>query len=230
MKQRSQEKELIDLGPAFYTPEEYADCLKKLFYVSRILGFFRHTVSVLKSFPLNASLLDVGCGGGLFLLHLSQYYPQMRFYGTDIAADAIVRAQNEQLSWSSKHAVEVDFYHQNSPELMLEENSFDIVLTTLVCHHLDDEALVSFLKNALQGARIAVLINDLHRHPIAYGCYFWMSRLLFRNRLITHDGLISIQRGFTRKEWHALMRAAQIEHYTIKWCFPFRWSVVLWKK
>jgi 2-polyprenyl-3-methyl-5-hydroxy-6-metoxy-1,4-benzoquinol methylase len=230
MKQRSTEKELMDLGPSFYAPEEYADCLKKLFYVNRILGFFRHTVKSLKSFPKNASLLDVGCGGGLFLLHLSRHYPSMHFYGTDIAPDAIARAQNEKQNWISEYPIDVNFYHQNEPELTLDAGGFDVVLTTLVCHHLDDATLVSFLKNALHGARIAVLINDLHRHPIAYWCYFWMSRVFFRNRLITHDGLISIQRGFTRKEWHALMRAAQIEHYEIKWCFPFRWSVVLWKK
>lgn len=230
MKSRSQEKELLDLGPAFYTPKEYTDCLRKLFYVSRILGFFKHTVKLLKKSSPSASLLDVGCGGGLFLLNLSRYYPNMHFCGTDISTDAIHRAQNELARWPSSHKVHVEFYASDKPTLELVENSYDIVLTTLVCHHLEDDALVLFLKSALHGARTAVMINDLHRHSVAYWFYKWTSPWLFRNRLITHDGLISIQRGFTRKEWHALLQAANIKHFQVKWCFPFRWSVILWKK
>ena len=77
MKERSKEKELMDLGPSFYTSDEYADCLKILFKLNTLMGFFKDTVNLLSRFPSDISLVDVGCGGGLFLLNLSKYYPNM---------------------------------------------------------------------------------------------------------------------------------------------------------
>ena len=218
----------MDLGAAFYTPEEYADCLKILFDVNRLLGFFRSTVKLLKQFPGDASLVDVGCGGGLFLLHLSQHYPNMQFLGLDVSEVAIAQATNE-LMHSRSSFGKVEFQLQHQLALDLAKQSVDIVLITLVCHHLDDDELVGFLQNAYQAARRAVIINDLHRHPVAYWFYKKISPVMFRNRLITHDGLVSIQRSFTRAELQRLFKRANIQRYEIKWCFPFRWRVVLWK-
>jgi len=227
MKERSKEKEWMDLGIPFYTPEEYSDCLKILFKVNRLLGFFNSTVKLLKQFQDDASLVDVGCGGGLFLLHLSQHFPNMKLLGIDVSQAAIEQAINE-LSAEAR-PVNVEFQLQNQLALELSKNSVDIVLITLVCHHIDDDELTGFLQNAWQAARSAVIINDLHRHALAYWFYKKMSPILFRNRLITHDGLVSIQRSFTRAELHGLMKRAKISHYEIKWGFPFRWRVILWK-
>ncbi len=226
MKARSKEKELIDLGPDFYTPDEYAECLKILFEVNKLMGFFNSTVKALKQFPIDSSLVDIGCGGGLFLLHLSQSYPHMSLLGMDVSEAAIEQAQHELMRWKTKNT---QFELQNQLALELPKNSVDIVLTTLVCHHIDDDDLVGFLQNAHQAARRAVIINDLHRHPIAYWFYKYTSPILFRNRLITHDGLVSIQRSFTRAELTCVLKKANITNYQIKWGFPFRWQVILWK-
>ncbi len=229
-KQRSQEKELIDLGPAYYSAEEFNHCQKMLFRVNQVFGIFAGTRKILKRFSKNASLLDLGCGGGLFLLHLSKCFPHMKFMGLDISPEAITLAQQELQTWKKlKLAAQVSFKLE-SLDWEIPENSVDLVLSTLVCHHLTEEALVSFLQKTLAIARQAVIINDLHRHPLAYWSYRLMSPLLFKNRLITHDGLISICRGFIRSDWQDLLRKAGINHYHIKWCFPFRWRVILWKK
>lgn len=228
MKARSNEKEWMDLGPSFYTQDEYADCLKILFKINRLLGFFKQTRQLLSHCPEDASVVDIGCGGGQFIMQLSQYYPRMTFLGMDISATAIQQAQTE-LARTLKNNGRIEFQLQSETELALLPASVDVVLTTLVCHHMDDDALVLFLKQAYQAARNAVMINDLHRHPVAYWFYKILSPCLFRNRLITHDGLISIKRSFTRADWHRLLKQANICHYQIKWGFPFRWSVVLWK-
>ena len=230
MKERSTEKELMDLGPPFCTPEEYAGCLTILFKINKMLGFFGSTIAVLKRFPSHSSLVDVGCGGGLFLLHVSQHYPDMTLLGVDVSATAIEQALHELARWKQTNPnINLEFQLQNQLALALPEHSVDLVLTTLVCHHIDDEALVEFLQNAYQAARLAVIINDLHRHAIAYWFYKRISPRLFRNRLITHDGLVSIQRSFTRANLHDLLKQAGISNYQIKWGFPFRWRVILWK-
>jgi 2-polyprenyl-3-methyl-5-hydroxy-6-metoxy-1,4-benzoquinol methylase len=229
MKIRSQEKELIDQGPAFYSQEEYQDCLKKLFLINRLLGLFKKTLRLLKKIPGSQSLCDIGCGGGLFLLHLSRHHPEMALSGLDVSAAAIQYAQKNLNSWHYP-IQNVNFEVQPSNQLNLADASVDIILTNLVCHHIEDEALVDFLKMTYQAARHVVIIHDLHRHKIAYWFYKYLSPLLFRNRLITHDGLISIQRGFTRREWLSLLQRAQIFDYQVTWFFPFWWRVILWKK
>ncbi len=230
MQYRSQQKELIDLGPDFYTEQEYAHCLQMLFRVNRFLGFFASTCRQLRRVPAEASVLDVGCGNGLFLLHLSRYYPRMRMQGVDVSKPAIELAQKTLAEWQlGDKAAQVKFTLQPQFRLDLAPLSVDVVLTTLVCHHIEDDDLVIFLQDIYHAAAIQVVINDLHRHHLAYRFYAWMSPWLFRNRLITHDGLISIQRGFKRAEWHALLQRAGIKQYQIKWRFPFRWSVILWK-
>lgn len=230
LTKRSTEKELMDLGPNFYTQQEYEHCLKVLFKINKITGIYKETKHLLKKIPQNASLVDIGCGGGLFLLNLSNVYPKMRMLGIDISPAAISASQNELKQWKKTHPdLKVDFKLQTEHSLNLSNNSEDIILLTLVCHHLENEELILFLKKALDSVRIGIIINDLHRHIIAYSFYKLFSPL-FRNRLIDHDGLISIKRGFTRNELIAVLEQADIKHYQIKWCFPFRWSVMIWKK
>src|SRR5262245_61854585 len=89
---RSTEKELIDLGPDYYTAVEYQEFLKQLFALNKWLGFFRDTVNCIKQFPTARSLMDVGCGDGLFLLHLSRYLPKLQLIGSDISLPAITAA------------------------------------------------------------------------------------------------------------------------------------------
>ncbi|MFI4918671.1 MAG: methyltransferase domain-containing protein [Legionellales bacterium] len=229
LNQRSTEKELIDLGPDFYSPEEYAQCLKMLFQINRLLGFFRHTINTLKRFPNNSSVVDVGCGGGLLLLNLGKHYPKMHLLGLDTSEQAIRLAQKE-LDAQQQPQPNIKFQLQHQPELTLAPNSVDVILATLVCHHLNDEALPVFLAKATEAARMAVLINDLHRNIIAYWLYKILSPLLFHNRLITHDGLLSIKKSFTKKELQLLLKRAQIDNYQIKWHFPFRWSILILKQ
>ncbi|AHE67601.1 methyltransferase domain-containing protein [Legionella oakridgensis] len=230
LRHRSQKEELMDLGSDFYTKEEYEQCLRQLFRMNKMLGIFKHTVKVLKNFSKTASITDVGCGGGLFLLHLSKYYPDMQMVGIDISKDAIILAQHELEQWRKNNKTQnVSFELQGKHELELSCNSRDVILLNLVCHHLKDEELIIFLKKAIESVRIGLIINDLHRNTLAYWLYKILCPLFFRNRLIRYDGLVSIERSFTRQELNYLLRRANIYHYQIKWCFPFRWSVVVWK-
>jgi SAM-dependent methyltransferase len=230
LKKRSKEKELIDLGPDFYSQEEYEPFLKILFKINKLFGIFNDTVKLLKRFPKTETLVDIGCGGGLFLLNLNKYYPDMRMLGLDTSEDAIRVAQNELGLWKQRNInINVEFQLQHQPELALNQDSVDIILLNLVCHHLDDEELIELLAKAHRAARKAVIINDVHRHSLSYYGYKFLSPLLFGNRLITDDGLISIEKGFTRVELDALLQQANLNNYQIKWHIPFRWSIVILK-
>ena len=218
------------MGSEFYTHSEYVDCLEKLFSLNILLGFFHSTKRLLKQFPKQSTILDIGCGGGLFLLNLSKHFPDMPMHGVDISADAIHLAKQKLSLWQKKDlARDVSFQLQPQPDLSSIKQRFDILLATLVFHHVDEDELITFLQGAYQNANRAVIINDLHRHWIAEWFYACVSPFLLRNRLITHDGLISIRRGFTRRELELLLSKANIQNYDIKWSFPFRWRVIMWK-
>lgn len=227
ISRRSLQPELIDLGPSHYTEEEYSDCLNKLGRIGRYLGGDRATFqafNTLESPP--ESILDVGCGGGTFTLRLAKRYPNTTIVGIDISPAAIAFA-TEALAQATPPLPNVSFLVPETPELNFPDHSFDVVTATLVCHHLSDDTLISFLKKACRTAKKRVIINDLHRHPLALIAFGAIALILFRNRLIWHDGLLSIRRAFTRDDWWKYLDAAGIARNccTVTWHWAFRWIV-----
>lgn len=223
--QRSYEKELIDLGEPFYTPDEYNDCLEKLGAVGRLLGGDRATLKGFSKLKPE-SILDVGCGGGFTAELLSKKYKQSKVSGIDMSEKAIEFCHKRH-SDSHPHNTNLSFEYKKNKGIDADKNSVDVVTSTLVCHHMNDDELVEFLQQARHVAKKEVIINDLHRHPVAYFFYFLMAPVLFRNRLIIQDGLLSIKRGFIRSEWENYLADAGIsqQDYKISWYFPFRYIV-----
>jgi 2-polyprenyl-3-methyl-5-hydroxy-6-metoxy-1,4-benzoquinol methylase len=228
MKKRLNQPEWIDLGPHYYTQKEYQDCLYQLDRIGRFLGGDQASFWAFKQIPGSIkSILDVGCGGGLFTQRLAKNYPQCQATGIDISQTAIQFA-NEQLDplLSSR----VNFIRPSSPRLDYPPDSFDVVTTTLVCHHLKDEEIIDFLQKACSVASKGVIINDLHRHFLATASFSCMAPLFFRNRLIIHDGLISIRKAFKKSDWISYLKTACIppQAYSITWHPFFRWIIIIY--
>jgi 2-polyprenyl-3-methyl-5-hydroxy-6-metoxy-1,4-benzoquinol methylase len=232
MSRRSTTLELIDKGPSYYTPDEYDDCLQQLDRIGHLLGGDRATFTAMDSLGFTPqSILDVGCGGGLFAIKLAKRYPHSHIVGIDISAEAIAFA-NKQQAIALPIPNNVSFIKIDQPQLDYSANSFDLVMSTLMCHHLTDHEIVAFLQQAYVVAKEAVILNDLHRHWLATAAYALVAPIFFRNRLTICDGLLSIRRSFTRKEWIAYLDAAGIpaQEVTISWHWVFRWIVVIDKR
>jgi len=210
------QKEILDLG--YYTQEEYEICLEKLNSIGEQLGGDRASLKALGGLKPK-SILDVGCGGGFFTTKLAKEFPNAKVIGTDIALDAIDFAKKRQQALPN-----LAFIHQEVPNIKEIGSSFDVIITTLTAHHMSNQEFVSFLKEA-KGIAQTIVVNDLHRHWLAYLLYGMVAPIRYRNRLITHDGLLSIRRSFTKKEIVTLLQEALITNYKIKWHWPFRWTV-----
>lgn len=224
---RSFEKEWIDLGAEYYTSEEYEDCLNQLDRIGRYLGGDQATYRAFKKLKISPkSILDVGCGGGLFTQRLANLYPQCHVKGIDTSLAAIQFANKQLLSNPCKSA-NLEFYIPNSARLDHPPRSIDVITSTLVCHHLTDNELILFLQDAYQIADQAIILNDLHRHSLARLAFACVTPLFFRNRLVAHDGQLSIQRAFKYHDWLRLLKAAEIplECCSITWHWAFRWIV-----
>lgn len=230
MRKRSQEKEWMDFGLQFCSLSTYHDCLWQLDRIGRFLGGDRaafKTLSKLQQSP--KTILDVGCGGGLFTLRLAERYPDAKVVGIDLSEHAISFANEQKKKFP--HLNNVEFHLSSTPELKYEPGMFDVVMATLVCHHLSDQEIANFLKDAYRIANRAVIINDLHRHPVAYLGFGILVPFLFPNRMIFHDGLLSVKRAFKQKDWQLYFKEASIplKKCSLKWHWAFRWMVSLTK-
>ncbi len=192
MERRATDLEIMDLGPDHYSVEEYEQCLHQLGRIARYLGGNRATLAAFKKLKQEPrSILEIGCGGGHFAQILGKKYPNAEVLGIDINPLAISYAQRQ-----LNKTPNVTYKCLSSKELAYPSNSFDVVTATVVCHHIPDDELVTFLQECHRIAKKAVIINDLHRHPLAYLSFYLIAPIFFRNRLIMHDGLLSIKRAF----------------------------------
>jgi hypothetical protein len=86
---------------------------------------------------------------------------------------------------------------------------------------------VPLLRGWQQQADVAVIINDLHRHLLAYYSIKYLTRWLGGSRLVQNDAPLSVARAFTRADWQRLLAQAGIERYELRWCWAFRWQVII---
>lgn len=227
---RSFEKEILDLGSDHYSPEEYNSCLKLLKRLNFFLGGFRASRRAFKNLnTIPSSILEVGCGGGYLCQCLHRWFPNATVHGIDISREAIDHAEKHLPEEFKK---KVTFSMQNGKTIEYPDNSFDVVTAMLVCHHMTDDELVIFLKQSYRISSQAVIINDLHRHILAYISFSLIAPFAFPNRLIWHDGRLSVRRSFHKRDWFSLLEKAgfQKQQCTLKWHPAFRWTLTIRKQ
>jgi len=174
-------------------------------------------------------LADLGSGGGDTLRHIARWARRRRLPIELIGVDA----NAFMLDYAAAKATEfpeISFQQHDifSPEF--QQQPFDVLTCSLFCHHFPDEALVGLLRQWQQQAQVAVIINDLHRHPLAYHSIRWLTRLLRGSYLVQHDAPLSVARAFTRPEWQRLLAAAGITRYSLRWRWAFRWQLVIYRE
>lgn len=100
----------------------------------------------------------------------------------------------------------------------------DLIISSLVAHHMADDELVEFLRWMDASAKVGWLINDLHRHWAAWIGYRALAAVFGWHPIVAHDGAVSVRRAFTRAEWGRLLARAGVEA-EVRWHLPFRWTV-----
>jgi ubiquinone/menaquinone biosynthesis C-methylase UbiE len=222
-QKRSTELELIDTGD--YTPEEYEGCLRELRRVNHYLGDTRALQKTLLRDIENEnfqkfSVLDVGAGSGELLRQIAEFArgkKAARLAGLELNARS-ARAILEE----SKNFAEISSMRGDALNLPLADASFDYVICSLFTHHFVDEKVVRILSEMKRVARRKIFVIDLHRHALAYFFYTTAGRLFLYNRLVRHDGALSILRSFRPNELKDLALAAKLENVSVERHFPFR--------
>ncbi|HYG19172.1 MAG TPA: SAM-dependent methyltransferase, partial [Ohtaekwangia sp.] len=105
---------------------------------------------------------------------------------------------------------------------------FDVVIGTLFYHHFTTEQLVAFFQSLRRQTSIGIVINDIHRHPLAYYSIMFLTRWLSRSAMVKSDAPISVLRAFRKEELLHILAQAGYSKYDIQWRWAFRWQAVAW--
>lgn len=227
-KYRSEAEEIMDdlqyNGPILH------DALDKLAKINQWLGGNKVTINglkkVLKNYPKYKAItiVDLGCGGGDILREVSQFgikngY-QFHLIGIDANQHTVNYAHSLSETYDNIEFKAIDIFSEEFKTL-----HYDLVLTTLFLHHFKNDELISFLKLVLEKATLGIVVNDLHRHKLAY-YLFKVLCITISNKTIIEDGLTSVLRGFKREELVKI--SEQLEsNFQLKWKWAFRFQWIL---
>jgi ubiquinone/menaquinone biosynthesis C-methylase UbiE len=227
---RSAKLELIDTGD--YTAAEYEGCLRELRRVNHYLG---DTLALRKTLlreienknPQQFSALDVGAGSGVLLRAIAEFAKEKKITPPQQQQHLLVGLELNARSAraileESKNFIEIFSIQGDALRLPFADASFDYALCSLFTHHFTDENVVRILSEMKRVARRKIYVIDLHRHALAYFLYTTLGRLFLYNRLVRHDGALSILRSFKPKELKRLACEAKLENVSVERHIPFR--------
>ncbi|HXP17969.1 MAG TPA: methyltransferase domain-containing protein [Terriglobales bacterium] len=213
--------ELLDTDSG--TPAEVADSLADLHGINHRFGGVDTTEAMVARVArqVNAkslSLLEVAAGTG--------YVPatvQQRLCHRGLQLDVTLLDRAPSHLGNGVPAVVGD-----ALELPFQDASFDLLSCNLFAHHLSPEELLQFAGEGLRVCRIALLINDLVRHPLHLALVY-AAVPLFRSRLTRHDGPASVRRAYTPEELRALLAQTRAARVEIHRHYLYRMGVIAWK-
>jgi SAM-dependent methyltransferase len=207
--------------------------LRELDVINRLLGGNGVTMSGLKQMgklpsssgnPL--TIADLGCGSGDLLRRFARYARRngitVKLTGIDANPSIVDYARNHSADYPEISYESVDVL---SPEFATR--NYDIICGTLFFHHFDDDTLSRLLPQLVRQATLGVLINDIHRHWLAYYSIRWLTRWFSSSSMVRYDAPLSVQRAFTRDDWDRVFAQGGIDHYRIAWRWAFRWKIML---
>ncbi len=168
-------------------------------------------------------ILDVGYGQGDMLRRIARWAGQrgqrVELFGIDLNTRSAASARS-----ATPPDMMIDWRTGDYRDLAGER--WDIVLSSLVAHHMSDGERADFVKFMEDEAALGWMVNDLHRHRLAYLGYPWLARAMGVDPIVRADGQLSIARSFRRDEWYAMLARAGLENAAkIVRRFPFRLCV-----
>jgi len=114
--------------------------------------------------------------------------------------------------------------------LPFRDNSFDLVSCSLFAHHLQPEELARFGEEALRVSRLAILINDLIRHPLHLALVY-AGFPLMRSYVSRNDGVASVKRAYVPEEMRQILSRGGSQNGKVEVTrhYLFRMGVIVWK-
>ncbi len=205
--------------------------LRELEMINRWLGgnaaTFDGVSKLIKLKPKkNLAIADIGCGGGDILEGLARIARRknmsIRFFGIDANPHIIDFAKK-----NTEQYPEISYRVQNIFSEEFRNSKFDIVVATLFTHHLGDRQLIDLIKQLQKQVSLGIVINDIHRHWIAYHSIRLLTKWLSKSSMVKYDAPVSVLRSFNKAELESILTQAGIINYSLKWKWAFRWQLII---
>jgi ubiquinone/menaquinone biosynthesis C-methylase UbiE len=175
--------------------------------------------------PSSLSIIDVGAGSGdqtRWLLRWARRQQiDLKITLLDIHPETCDEARRHLADQPHVQVLQGDLFD-------LQPGMADIVTASLVLHHFACAELPTALIALQRAARLGVVVNDLHRHWLAWALIRLATGALSSNRMIRNDAPLSVQRGFRRADFIQLRQShPELAELQVMWRPFFRYLVVL---
>jgi len=231
-KSRSTEKELLDRNDIPFA--DIKKNMEELEIINSRLGGHRITIdgvrkliSEFKNLLQNQgylTIVEIGCGGGNNLAAIADWAKKksinLKLIGVDINPDCIAFAREK------NKALDIEFICDDYKIAVPRIGVSDIFIASLFCHHFNEEEFQKLIRRMITLSRAGFVINDLHRHPVAYYSIKYLTKIFSKSYLVKNDAPLSVLRGFKRNELEDAFKNVDKEYYYIKWKWAFRWQII----
>jgi 2-polyprenyl-3-methyl-5-hydroxy-6-metoxy-1,4-benzoquinol methylase len=205
--------------------------LEELEIINKWLGGNRITINALEHMLALHSkeevitIVDLGCGSGDMLRLIDRWGKRKKFkfnlIGIDANPNIIAFAKRNLRDYPHIELLTLNIFSDE-----FQRNKYDIVIGTLFYHHFSNEQLVKFLRHLNRQVAIGFIINDIHRHWLAYYSIKLLTQALSRSSMVKYDAPLSVLRAFKENELRKILEASLTKNVTIRWKWAFRWQVI----
>jgi ubiquinone/menaquinone biosynthesis C-methylase UbiE len=215
--------ELLDSDSG--TAEEVDGSLRDLQSFNQRLGGVSTTRDLIyevarRTGKMHFSLLEIAAGTGFVPLRASC---DLSADGINLDITLLDRAPTHLPRNGNAHKVAAD-----ALSIPFPDSAFDLVSCTLFLHHLAPDEARKFARESLRVSRVAVLVNDLVRHPLHLALAY-AGVPIYRSRITRNDAPASVKQAYTIKEMNGFFRSAGATKVETQRHFLFRMGVIAWK-
>jgi SAM-dependent methyltransferase len=190
--------------------EEFRECLEDLEKVNRWTLGYRPTLAWLEGLEVAPGevlrVVDVGCGGGDMLRRVDAW---ARARGTRVELTGIdlnpYAARAAKAFTCPKMGIE-----WVTGDALSYAGEVDVVISSLLTHHLATAEVVRFLGWMETVARRGWFVNDLCREAVPYYAFGVVAKVAGWHRFVQHDGPVSFRRSFREEDWQRMCQAAGV--------------------
>jgi 2-polyprenyl-3-methyl-5-hydroxy-6-metoxy-1,4-benzoquinol methylase len=229
LQTRDTSKEILD--DLNCSGEAVSQNLKELDFINTVLGGNQVSIQglkkVLKRNPqAEWSIADLGCGSGQLMIEMHKTLTKQGLTGNFTGFDAnpfiVQYAEKHCSAYTTIGIRRLNVLSDPFPD------TYDIVHASLFLHHFTEEELVVLLQKIAKHTRKAIVINDLHRHPLAYHSIKLLTGWFSKSYLVKNDAALSVAKGFTKKEWGAILQKAGFAQWDMRWVWAFRHQIIVY--
>jgi 2-polyprenyl-3-methyl-5-hydroxy-6-metoxy-1,4-benzoquinol methylase len=205
--------------------------LRELEFINKWLGGNVITIDAIAQLCRNIpkrelTIADLGCGGGEMLKLIDTWGKKNNFQLKLIGLDANPNV----VAFAKKNIADCPHIHFETVNVFSNQffqREYDIVIGTLFFHHFSDDELKNFFRQLGKRVRVGYIINDIHRHRVAYFSIKILTKLFSESSMVRYDAPLSVLRAFKRRELKSILQQAGSTDFAIKWRWAFRWQVIV---